>query len=105
MFSLSAPTHPVNPMRNVMAPAQMKINAGSKATLVNRDKLLNVSFSVHAQTPIAKIPRPSSCKAKCCFDRIVPIRIFSVVRSYPKNDVESEDDILEATRDFALVSP
>ena len=92
-------------MRNVMAPAQMKINAGSKATLVNRDKLLNVSFSVHAQTPIAKIPRPSSCKVKICFDRIVPIRIFSVVRSYPKNDVESEDDILEATRDFALVSP
>ena len=49
-------------MRNVMAPAQMKINAGSKATLVNKDKLLNVSFSVHAQTPIARIPRPSSYK-------------------------------------------
>jgi hypothetical protein len=28
---------------------------------VRRVRLLNVSFSVHAQTPTAKTPRPSTC--------------------------------------------
>jgi len=50
VFSRRAPTQPVNPIRNVMAPAHMKINAGSNAMLVSRDRLLNVSFSVHAHT-------------------------------------------------------
>ena len=40
-------------------PTRMRINAGSSATFVSLDKLLNVSFSVHAQTPIAIIPKPS----------------------------------------------
>lgn len=35
-------------------------NAGSNAMFVNRDKLLNVSFSFHAQTPIARIHNPRS---------------------------------------------
>ena len=38
----------------------MKINAGSNAMLVSRDRLLNVSFSVHAHTPMAKTPSPKS---------------------------------------------
>ena len=38
----------------------MKINAGSNATLVKSERLLNVSFSVQAQTPIANMLRPMS---------------------------------------------
>jgi len=41
------------------SPTRMRINAGSSATFVRRDRLLKVSFSVHAQTPTAMIPRPS----------------------------------------------
>lgn len=59
VFSRSAPTHPVKPMINVTVPTRMRINAGSSATFVRRDRLLKVSFSVHAQTPTAMIPRPS----------------------------------------------
>ena len=44
-----------------MAPPQMKIKAGSRAMFVNLDRLLKVSFSVQAQIPIAKTPRPRSC--------------------------------------------
>lgn len=40
-------------------PTRIRINAGSSATFVSRDKLLNVSFSVHAQTPTAIMPKPS----------------------------------------------
>lgn len=40
----------------------MKIKAGSRATLVKSDRLLNVSFSVQAQTPMAKMLRPMSQK-------------------------------------------
>lgn len=31
VFSLSAPTHPVNPMTKIIIPTIIKINAGSKA--------------------------------------------------------------------------
>lgn len=40
----------------------MNINAGSKATLVNKDRLLKVSFSVQAHTPMARMLRPMSQK-------------------------------------------
>lgn len=60
VFSLSAPTQPVNPMMKVTAPATIRMNAGSKATFVSLCKLLNVSFSVHAQIPTAMIPSPVS---------------------------------------------
>lgn len=40
----------------------MSINAGSNATFASFPKLLNVSFSLHAQTPTVKIPRPKSYK-------------------------------------------
>ena len=48
-------------MTKVMAPAQINMKAGSRAMLVSLDRLLKVSFSVHAQIPIASTPRPSSC--------------------------------------------
>ena len=51
------------PMTKVMAPAQMKMNAGSRAMLVSLERLLKVSFSVHAQIPIASTPSPSSCSS------------------------------------------
>ena len=51
-------------MTKVMAPPQMKIKAGSKAMFVSLDKLLKVSFSVQAQIPIARTPRPRSCNKK-----------------------------------------
>ena len=44
----------------IFLPAHIKINAGSKAMLVSKDKLLKVSFSVHAQTPMARTPSPKS---------------------------------------------
>lgn len=53
-------------MTKVMAPPQMKIKAGSKAMFVSLDKLLKVSFSVQAQIPIARTPRPRSCNNKYC---------------------------------------
>lgn len=59
VFSRNAPTHPVKPMINVTVPTRMRINAGSSATFVRRDRLLKVSFSVHAQTPTAMMPKPS----------------------------------------------
>ena len=40
----------------------MNINAGSNAILVSFDRLLNVSFSVQAQIPMASTPRPRSQK-------------------------------------------
>ena len=49
-------------LKKSVLPAHMKINAGSKATFVSKDKLLKVSFSVQAHTPIAKILRPISQK-------------------------------------------
>ena len=76
VFSLRAPTHPVkpkqslkdflrfpnfSPMTKVIAPAHMKMNAGSKAMFVNFDRLLNVSFSIQAQMPIARTPSPNNC--------------------------------------------
>lgn len=48
----------------IVLPARMKIKAGSSAMLVNRDKLLKVSFSVQAQTPMANMLRPKSCQKK-----------------------------------------
>jgi len=43
-----------------MKPAKMKMKAGSSAMLVSSERLLNVSFSVQAQTPIAKMLKPKS---------------------------------------------
>lgn len=82
MFSLRAPTHPVNPAKTiiskpfhsihnskkkmnlpimkVIAPAHMKMKAGSRAMLVSLLRLLKVSFSDQAQIPMAKIPNPRS---------------------------------------------
>ena len=60
VFSLRAPTQPVKPMTKVMAPAQMKMKAGSSAMLVSLLRLLKVSFSDQAQIPIASTPSPSS---------------------------------------------
>ena len=51
-------------MMKVMAPAQMKMKAGSRAMLVSLDRLLNVSFSDQAQIPIARMPRPSSWRGQ-----------------------------------------
>ena len=62
VFSLRAPTQPTNAIMKVMAPPHMKINAGSRAMFVNLDRLLNVSFSVQAQIPIARTPSPRSQK-------------------------------------------
>ena len=47
-------------MMKVMAPAHMKIKAGSRAMLVSLLRLLNVSFSDQAQIPMARIPKPRS---------------------------------------------
>ena len=80
-------------MMKVMAPAHMKIKAGSRAMLVSLLKLLNVSFSDQAQIPMARIPKPRSW---------IQMRHEKLSRSiykvtHPKDDVESEDDIFEAT--------
>lgn len=45
-------------------PTKIKINAGSNATFDRRGKLVNVSFSFHAQTPTAITPSPSHCEQK-----------------------------------------
>lgn len=44
----------------VYLPTQIKINAGSKAILATFPKLLKISFSDHAHTPIVKIHNPKS---------------------------------------------
>ena len=49
-------------MMKVMAPARMKMKAGSSAMLVSSERLLNVSFSVQAHTPIARMLKPNNCK-------------------------------------------
>ena len=63
-------------MTKVMAPPQMKIKAGSKAIFVSLDRLLKVSFSVQAQIPIARTPRPRSCNSKNFLIKFFPF-IFS----------------------------
>ena len=45
-------------------PVTIKTNAGSSAILVSLLRLLNVSFSVHAQIPMAIMLRPVSWKNK-----------------------------------------
>ena len=47
-------------MTNVMAPAQMKMKAGSRVMLVMSERLWKVFFSVQAHTPIARMLRPIS---------------------------------------------
>ena len=61
--------------------------------LVSLLRLLNVSFSDQAQIPMARIPKPRSW---------IQMRHEKLSRSiykvtHPKDDVESEDDIFEAT--------
>ena len=58
-------------MTKVMAPAQMKMKAGSNAMLVSLLRLLNVSFSDQAQIPIASTPSPSSCSPKHCIIQLM----------------------------------
>ena len=48
------------PIMKVIAPAHMKMKAGSRAMLVSLLRLLKVSFSDQAQIPMAKIPNPRS---------------------------------------------
>ena len=52
------------PITKVMAPPQININAGSRAMFVSLDKLLKVSFSVQAHTPMARTPKPRSCNER-----------------------------------------
>ena len=80
-------------MMKVMAPAHMKIKAGSRAMLVSLLRLLNVSFSDQAQIPMARIPKPRSW-VKMRHEKLSN-SIYKV--THPKDDVESEDDIFEAT--------
>ena len=61
--------------------------------LVSLLRLLNVSFSDQAQIPMARIPKPRSW---------IQMRHEKLSRSiykvtHPKDDIESEDDIFEAT--------
>ena len=77
-------------MMKVMAPAHMKIKAGSRAMLVSLLRLLNVSFSDQAQIPMARIPKPRSWVQKRHEKHTIQV-------THPKDDVESEDDIFEAT--------
>ena len=72
VFSLRAPTHPVKPIMKVIAPATIRMKAGSRATFVSLCRLEKVSFSVHAQMPTAIIPSPVSYKTKITikFNRI-----------------------------------
>lgn len=79
VFSRKAPTHPVKPIMNVTvpknspfkslkiqiktarkSPMHIKMKAGSKATFATFPKLLKMSFSLQAQTPTVKIPRPNN---------------------------------------------
>lgn len=43
-------------------PVTMRTKAGSRAMFVRRLRLLNVSFSVQAHTPMAKMLSPINCK-------------------------------------------
>ena len=79
-------------MMKVMAPAHMKIKAGSRAMLVSLLRLLNVSFSDQAQIPMARIPKPRSW-VQLRHEKLS----HSIQVTHPKDDVESEDDIFEAT--------
>merc|ERR1712168_1226326 len=47
-------------MVKVIRPVTIRTKAGSRAMLVRRERLLKVSFSVHAQTPTARMLSPSS---------------------------------------------
>lgn len=60
VFSLNAPTQPVNPIVNVMTPHTINTNAGSKVIFVSLLRLLKMSFSVHAQIPTIKIHKPNN---------------------------------------------
>ena len=60
VFSLRAPTHPVKPMMNMTAPTIIKMRAGSNGMLVSWPIFWNISFSDHAQSPIAQIAPPRS---------------------------------------------
>lgn len=60
VFSRSAPTQPVKPMMNVIDPAHMRINAGSRAIWLLFARFRNISFSFHAQTPTASIHNPAN---------------------------------------------
>ena len=83
----------------VLLPAQIKMKAGSSAMLVSRERLLNVSFSVQAQTPMASIPRPMSCKRK----RSEPL-FAATGHTYPEDDVKAKNDIFKTTGDLAVVA-
>lgn len=63
VFSLSAPTHPVNPMTKIIIPTIIKMNAGSKARWVSLAiPFETLSFSLIAQKPTDKTHRPKNCK-------------------------------------------
>ena len=95
----------------IFLPAHIKINAGSNAMLVKSDKLLNVSFSVHAHTPMAKMPSPRSCKMETNINAsisfklsiILPILIILFHLSYPKNNIKAKYNIFQTTWDFTLI--
>ena len=87
------------PMMKVMAPAHMKIKAGSRAMLVSLLRLLNVSFSDQAQIPMARIPKPRSW-VQMRHEKL----LHSIQVTHPKDDVESEDDILQTAGHLARVS-
>ena len=100
-FSLRAPTHPVKPMMNVMAPATMRMKAGSSAMFVSLLRLLKVSFSVQAQMPTAMIPSPVSCDEN---KTLVTHPATGVINeTHPEYDIESENYILEATANLAMI--
>lgn len=42
---------------------QISTNAGSSAIFATFPKLLKISFSLHAHTPMVKIPKPRSYKS------------------------------------------
>ena len=86
-------------MMKVMAPAHMKIKAGSRAMLVSLLRLLNVSFSDQAQIPMARIPKPRSW-VQLRHEKLS----HSIQVTHPKDDVESEDDIFEAAGHLTGVS-
>lgn len=60
MFSLRAPIQPAKHMIKIAAPTIMKNKAGSNAIFVNLPMLLNISFSAHAHSPIARQTAPTS---------------------------------------------
>ena len=85
-------------MMKVMAPAHMKIKAGSRAMLVSLLRLLNVSFSDQAQIPMARIPKPRSW-VQMRHEKLS----HSIQVTHPKDHVESEDDIFEAAGHLTCV--